>query len=122
MIPKLLMLNAKQAAEVELEADISTLGSCQRVGTRIVDGVEVVAEIKIQGGLTSAQQHHILIHELIHLTGETLKEVGVTRRQPDEAFVTHAAGPLFAALACNGLLSSVDAEEARSWCWMGGEE
>lgn len=116
-LPRFLMLNPFQAAEILLVRGLPTLGSVQRIPSRQEGGVEVVAVIELRAEQTRTQLLHILIHELIHLAAETLKEFGVIHRQPDEAFVTNASGPLFAALACNGLLTGISIEEARAQCW-----
>jgi len=56
-------------------------------------------------------KHIILLHELIHLALEHLKDEKVIRRQPSELVVTNLAGSLFSLLAANGLWNGVTLEE-----------
>lgn len=67
--------------------------------------------ITIKNDQPKTGKHLILLHEIIHLAAEHLKQVGLIKRQPDEKFVTYLAGTIFPMLALSGLWNGVSTEE-----------
>lgn len=115
LVGRFMWLNPGQYAKIIEKTDPDALGHVQLVepyhdGERLV-----VVEIGLDSSASRAAQFHILLHELLHLAAETLKSSGDIARQPDEAFVTHAAGPLFSFLAANNLISGISSAEVRKW-------
>ena len=68
-------------------------------------------EISIEVDQPLAGKHLILLHEMIHMVAEYLKDQGLISRQPDEKFVTYLAGTLFPMLVLSGLWKGVTKEE-----------
>lgn len=68
-------------------------------------------EIAIEADQPEVGKHIILLHEMMHLAAEKMKQAGVCKRQPSEAFIENMAGTLFPMLALSGLWVGVTPEE-----------
>lgn len=72
---------------------------------------EPTGDIVLDAGLDEFGQHAVLIHELLHLTASALKQAGVIKRQPDEAFIANAASQLLIYMGKAGLLKALSPEQ-----------
>ena len=114
LIDRLWYLTDGVYAQTVAENEQGRLGHYVRVN-RVVDGHRVIVEFGLPAGEPIAAQYHILFHELVHYAADILKTIGLINRQPDEAFVENAAGPLFAFFGCNGLLGGLEPDEVIEW-------
>lgn len=71
--------------------------------------------ILIEKNQPEVGKHLILLHEIIHLVAEILKEKGVLENKPDENFVKHCAGVLFPILAFSGIWNGVTRDECKKF-------
>jgi Zn-dependent peptidase ImmA (M78 family) len=72
-------------------------------------------EIVINADQPEAGKQLILLHELIHLIAEHLKDEKLINRQPDEKFVTYLAGHLFPILVESGLWNTISKRSLRKF-------
>lgn len=77
-----------------------------------------IPEIAIESRQPEVGKHHILLHEMIHLAVEKLKQGEFIKRAPSEAFVSYLTGALFPMLAMSGLWNGVTPEEAEEFAMM----
>lgn len=69
-------------------------------------------EIGIEVDQHPVGKHHILLHEMLHLAAEKVKQTGLVKRQPSESFITYLTGALFPMLAMSDLWNGVTPKEA----------
>jgi hypothetical protein len=104
-LPKEIVLGPNSTLPV-VQCDLQTKLGCLDTKT---------GRIVIKKKQPKAGKHSILLHELIHLVAEHLKDEGIIKRQPDENFVTHLAGGLFPMLVFSGLWKGVSKKEMKKF-------
>jgi Zn-dependent peptidase ImmA (M78 family) len=67
--------------------------------------------IVINSNQPHAGKHWTLLHELIHVASEKLKQGKIVKRQPSEEYVTNLAGALFPMLVYSGLWKGLTRKE-----------
>lgn len=72
-------------------------------------------EVCIHEDQPHAGKHLILLHEMMHLACEKMKQAGIAKRQPSEEFIENLAGTLFRMLALSGLWNGVTTEEVMAF-------
>ena len=72
-------------------------------------------EIGIEVNQHPVGKHHVLLHEMLHLAILKIKQGGLIKRAPSEAFVTYLTGALFPMLAISGLWNGVTPTEAEEF-------
>ncbi len=72
-------------------------------------------EIALEERQSHASKVQILVHEIMHLCAEKLKQSGICKRQPSELFIQEFSGVVFGVLGASGMLSCVTPREVNAF-------